>query len=44
MPKGQQKSNKEIKKPKKDKTAAPAPASFAKAISESSGTPKKKGK
>ena len=44
MPKGQQKSNKEIKKPKKDKTAAAAPASFAKGISESNSAPKKKGK
>jgi hypothetical protein len=44
MAKGQQKSNKEIKKPKKDKTAAAAPVSFAKGISETSSTPKKKGK
>ena len=44
MPKGQQKSNKEIKKPKKDKTAAAAPVSFAKGLSESDTAPKKKGK
>jgi len=44
MPKGQQKPNKEIKKPKKDKTAKLAPARFAKAISDSAGSPKKKGK
>jgi hypothetical protein len=43
MPKGQQKSNKEIKKPKKDKTATAAPASFSKGLSESGSTPKKKG-
>lgn len=43
MPKGQQKSNKEIKKPKKDKAAPAAPTSFSKAILESGGTPKKKG-
>ena len=45
MAKGQQKSNKEVKKPKKDKTAAAAPApSFEKGLTESSSTPKKKGK
>ena len=44
MPKGQQKSNKEVKKPKKDKAAAAAPTSFAKGLSESDSTPKKKGK
>lgn len=43
MPKGQQKSNKEVKKPKKDKTAAAAPMSFAKGVSEASSPPKKKG-
>lgn len=44
MPKGQQKSNKEIKKPKKEKAAAATPISFAKGLSESDPTPKKKGK
>ncbi|EYD75608.1 hypothetical protein Rumeso_02824 [Rubellimicrobium mesophilum DSM 19309] len=44
MPKGQQKSNKEIKKPKKDKVAPAAPTSFAKELSESDSTPTKKGK
>ena len=44
MPKGQQKSNKEVKKPKKDKTAPAAPASFAKGLSDSDGASKKKGK
>ena len=43
MPKGQQKSNKEIKKPKKDKAVAAAPSGFAKASSEPNGTSKKKG-
>ena len=44
MPKGQQKSNKEAKKPKKEKaTAAPA-ASFEKGLTETSSTPKQKGK
>lgn len=43
MPKGQQKSNKEIKKPKKDKAVADAPSGFAKASSEPIGTSKKKG-
>ncbi len=42
MAKGQQKSSKEIKKPKKDRTtAAPAP-SFEKGLTEGSSTPKKK--
>jgi hypothetical protein len=44
MAKGQKKSNKEIKKPKKDKTAAAAPSTFEKAISEASSGSKKKGK
>jgi len=44
MAKGQQKSNKEIKKPKKDKTAAAAPASFAKGTSETGSTSMKKDK
>ena len=43
MPKGQQKSNKEIKKPKKDKTVAAAPSGFAKSSSQPGGTAKKKG-
>ncbi len=43
MPKGQQKSNKEVKKPKKDKAVAAAPSAFAKASSEPGGTTKKKG-
>jgi len=36
MAKGQMRSNKEAKKPKKDK-AAPAPVSFAKGISGNTG-------
>lgn len=44
MPKGQQKSNKEVKKPKKDKAAAAAPVSFAKGLTETNSTPKKKDK
>jgi hypothetical protein len=44
MAKGQQKSNKEIKKPKKEKPAAAAPSSFARGISESNSSSKKKGK
>ena len=44
MAKGQQKSNKEIKRPKKEKPAAAAPASFEKKLTESTITPKKKGK
>ena len=44
MAKGQQKSNKEIKKPKKDKTAAAAPASFERGRTEANRMPKKKGK
>jgi hypothetical protein len=44
MPKGQQKSNKEVKKPKKEKAATPAPTSFAKGISDSDSGAKKKGK
>jgi hypothetical protein len=42
MPKGLQNSNKEIKKPKKDKTVAAAPSTFSKASSEPNGTAKKK--
>ena len=44
MAKGQQKSNKEIKKPKKEKPTAAAPTSFTKGISDSNSTAKKKGK
>jgi hypothetical protein len=44
MAKGQQKSNKEIKKPKKEKPTTAAPASFEKGLTESSSTSKKKGK
>ncbi len=44
MAKSQQKSNKEIRKPKKDKTAAAASPSFEKGLTETSSTPKKKGK
>ena len=43
VPRGQQKSNKESKKPKKEKpSAAPAP-SFEKDLNPSSGNPKRKG-
>ncbi|MFN3644169.1 MAG: hypothetical protein ACK4TB_14750 [Gemmobacter sp.] len=41
MAKGQMRSNKEAKKPKKDKKPAAAPATFSKGISASTGTPKK---
>jgi hypothetical protein len=41
MAKGQQRSNKEAKKPKQKKEAAPATASFEKGLSGSA--PKKKG-
>ena len=43
MPKGQQKSNKEIKKLKKEKPSAAPAASFEKGLNPSSSTPKKKG-
>jgi hypothetical protein len=43
MAKGQQKSNKEIKKPKKEKPSAAPAASFEKGLSASSAPPKKKG-
>jgi hypothetical protein len=43
MAKGQQKSNKEIKKPKKVKTTAAPAATFEKGLSGSNGSPKKKG-
>ena len=43
MAKGQQKSNKEIKKPKKEKPSATPAASFEKGLNPSSAPPKKKG-
>lgn len=43
MAKGQQKSNKEIKKPKKEKPSAAPTASFEKGLTPSSAPPKKKG-
>lgn len=43
MAKGQQRSNREIKKPKQKKAPAPAPASFEKGQLASVGSPKKKG-
>ena len=43
MAKGQQKSNKEIKKPKKEKPSAAPAASFEKGLSPSGAPPKKKG-
>ena len=42
MAKGQMRSNKEVKKPKKVKAAAPAPAAFAKGQTEGSLGAKKK--
>lgn len=42
MAKGQQRGNRETKKPKKAKAAAPAPATFIKGISEAQMTAKKK--
>lgn len=42
MAKGQKRSNKEIKKPKQVKPAAAAPVSFAKGLSGSEGSSKKK--
>lgn len=42
MAKGQKKSNKEIKKPKQVKTAAAAPATFEKGLSEANSSSKKK--
>jgi hypothetical protein len=42
MAKGQMRSNKEVKKPKKVKTAAPSPAAFAKGQTEGSLGAKKK--
>jgi hypothetical protein len=41
--KGQQKSNKEIKKPKKEKAAAAPAVSLEKGLNPSSAPPKKKG-
>ncbi|MEZ0213915.1 MAG: hypothetical protein ACAH27_13345 [Xanthobacteraceae bacterium] len=43
MAKGQVRGNREVKKPKKPKEPAPAPALFAKGVSASAGLPKKKG-
>jgi hypothetical protein len=43
MPKGQQKSNKEIKKPKKEKAAPAAPPPFAKGAPSAGEATKKKG-
>lgn len=43
MAKGQQKSNKEIKKPKKEKPSAAPAASFEKGLSASSAPRKEKG-
>jgi len=43
MAKGQKRSNKEMKKPKQKKEAAPALAAFEKGLSTSIGTSKKKG-
>lgn len=43
MAKGQKRSNKEVRKPKKDKEAAVPPAGMTKGIVASMGTPKKKG-
>jgi hypothetical protein len=42
MAKGQKRSNKEIKKPKQEKAAPAAPATFAKGLT-GSDQPKKKG-
>lgn len=42
MPKGQQKSNKEAKKPKQVKEAPKATAGFTKGISGNESAPKKK--
>ena len=43
MAKGQQKSNKEVKKPKQKKAASAAPAGFEKGLSANGDGPKKKG-
>jgi len=43
MAKGQKRSNKETKKPKKKEVAAAAPEAFGKGLSTSIGTSKKKG-
>lgn len=43
MAKGQKRSNREIKKPKKTKEAAPPPVGMTKGIVASAGVPKKKG-
>jgi hypothetical protein len=42
MAKSQKRSNKEIKKPKKEKVVAAAPATFAKSLENAGGTVKKK--
>ncbi len=43
MAKGQTRSNKEVRKPKAKKEAAPAPAGLIKSITTASAAPKKKG-
>lgn len=43
MAKSQKRSNKEIKKPKQDKAAPVAPATFEKGLTPSGGMGKKKG-
>lgn len=43
MAKGQMRPQKEVKKPKKDKGAKPAPAGFEKGLSATGETGKKKG-
>lgn len=43
MAKGQKRSNKEVKKPKQTKVAAPAPASFEKGLTATGYGAKKKG-
>ena len=43
MAKGQMRPQKEVKKPKKDKTAKAAPASFEKGVSATGEVVKKKG-
>lgn len=43
MAKGQLRSNREAKKPKKKKEAVAAPSAFARGPSASTGVPKKKG-
>lgn len=43
MSKGQQRSNREIKKPKQKKEPAAAPSVFSKSLSAPAAPPKKKG-